>query len=311
MDAITLEQLRAFVAVVEEGSFSAAARRTHRVQSAVSQAMAALEHQLGHALFDRTGRTPTLTARGRVLLVHARRVTAQVEELKAVAHGFDAGLEPGISLVVDALFPVRALTAACRDFLRRFPMVPLRLHTETLNAVAMMVHQGICQLGITGPAANTAGLEASFLTQVHMVPVVAADHPLAAVRGRIRRALLEEHVQVVLSERASGGATASPDQAVVSPLTWRVVDLATKHALLLGGLGWGNLPYHLVARDLAARRLVRIQPAAWAANEHVLSLSVVHRGDLHKGKATSWLLEHLATLCAQVETPTPRRHRGK
>ncbi len=73
IDALTLDQMRIFVAAVDEGSFSAAARKLGRVQSAVSQSIAALEGQLGVALFDRSGKTPRLTPAGVALAKDARR----------------------------------------------------------------------------------------------------------------------------------------------------------------------------------------------------------------------------------------------
>ena len=74
IDALTLDQMRIFVTAVDEGSFSAAARKLGPVQSAVSQSIAALEGHLGVALFDRTGKTPRLTPAGAALAKDARRL---------------------------------------------------------------------------------------------------------------------------------------------------------------------------------------------------------------------------------------------
>jgi DNA-binding transcriptional LysR family regulator len=86
---------------------------------------------------------------------------------------------------------------------------------------------------------------------------------------------------------------------VLSPRTWRIVDLATKHALLAAGLGWGNMPEHMVEQDLRHGRLVRIRPEAWGDEEWTLALSIVHRPDLAPGPATAWLLRRLPELCAR------------
>lgn len=61
LDALSLDQLRTFVTVANEGSFSAAARKLNRVQSAVSDLIAKLEANIGVPLFDRSNRYPTLT----------------------------------------------------------------------------------------------------------------------------------------------------------------------------------------------------------------------------------------------------------
>jgi DNA-binding transcriptional LysR family regulator len=263
----------------------------------VSHAIAALERQLEVTLFDRTARIPQLTDAGRLLLGCARRVLAETEALGRAADGLRGGLEAGVSLSLDAIFPTAALVELCRGFQRAFPAVELRVYTETLSAVSARVRDGSCHLGVVGPAADTSDLERRHIGTVRMVPVVGRNHPLARARRRaIPSARLAEHVQIVLSER--GDAVRAPDQAVLSPRTWRVVDLATKHALLVAGLGWGNLPEHIARADIARGRLVRIRPAAWGEDEHLLSLSIVQRPRAAPGPATRWVIDELASLCA-------------
>src|SRR5690606_11714862 len=92
-DPVTLDQLRALVAVEQERSFSAAARKLQRVQSAVSTAMANLEAQLGVAIFDRSTKVATLTDEGRAVLTSARRVLAEVDALRQLTAGMAEGLE--------------------------------------------------------------------------------------------------------------------------------------------------------------------------------------------------------------------------
>src|ERR1700675_2977098 len=82
LDGVTLDQLRTFIAAVDEGSFSAAGRRLRRAQSVVSQTLANLEAQLGVKLFDRSARYPRLTEEGRSLLADARGVAGNSEEFK-------------------------------------------------------------------------------------------------------------------------------------------------------------------------------------------------------------------------------------
>jgi len=297
---LTLDQLRVFAAVVDEGSFSGAARRLGRVQSAVSHAVASLERQLEVTLFDRTARAPRLTDAGRLLLASARRVLAETEALARAADGLRGGQEPLVSICVDAIFPTAALVELCRAFQRAFPTVELRVYTETLSAVSARVRDGSCHLGVVGPAADTSDLERRHVGTVRMIPVAGRAHPLAALRRRaIPSARLAEHVQIVLSERGPDGAARAPDQAVISSHTWRVVDLATKHALLVAGLGWGNLPEHMARGDLARGRLVKLRPEAWGEDEHLLPLSVVQRPGAAPGPATHWTIERLSSLCAE------------
>lgn len=85
IDGVTLNQLRTFVSVCDEASFSKASRHLQRAQSAISHAVSALEATLGVTLFERNGRKPELTSAGRLLLADARAVIARTEELKTRA----------------------------------------------------------------------------------------------------------------------------------------------------------------------------------------------------------------------------------
>ncbi len=303
LDRLTLDQLRMLVAVDEAGSFSAAARKLGRVQSAVSTAMANLEDELGVQVWDRSRRVATLTALGTAVLAMARRVLGEVDGLRALATGLAAGVEASVSLCVDAIVPLSALVDLCRGFAKELPAVDLRVDVQTMSAVAARVLDGSATLGVASEAGDAPGLERRPLAAIHMVPVVGRAHSLAAVRGRIASARLAEEVQIVLSERVAAG---SPDRGVLSPRTWRVADLHTKRALLVAGLGWGNLPAHLVADDLRAGRLVAIRPAAWADDEHTLHLAAVFRTGASIGPAHRWVLAELERLCTRDASPAVR-----
>lgn len=296
-DPLTLDQLRALVAVVEEGSFSAAARKLRRVQSAVSTAMSNLEDQLGVPIWDRSTRVATLTDQGQAVLAAARRVLLEVDGLKRLTAGMVMGLEASVSLCVDALFPLTALTELCSGFARAFPAVDLRVDTEVMSAVSARVLDGSATIGVVVPPAIPPGLDRKLVAAVQMVPVVGRDHPLAALRGPIATARLAEAVQIVLSERGDRGLA---DQGVLSPRTWRVGDLHTKHALLRANLGWGNLPEHLARADLRSGRLKAIRPEAWSRDEHRLQLSAIYRAGTMFGPAHRWLLTELERLCARA-----------
>ena len=298
LDPVTIDQLRTLIAAVDAGSFSGAARQLRRVQSAVSASMANLEAQLGVAIWDRSSKIAVLTEEGRAVLARARRVVAEMDALRAFTTELTSGLEPRVSICVDALFPVEALVEGCAAFAGAFPGVDLRVDTQALSSVSERVIEGAATLGIVSPLGVRPSLATRALgSTIPMIPVVAAGHPLAAVPGAIPTPRLAEHVQVVLSERQPEGV---PDQAVLSTRTWRVADLPTKRAMLLRGLGWGNLPRHLAAKDVAEGRLVRIRPAAWAEHEHTLSFYAVHRAGEPLGRAHGYLLESLEQHCAAL-----------
>jgi DNA-binding transcriptional LysR family regulator len=80
-----------------------------------------------------------------------------------------------------------------------------------------------------------------------------------------------------------------PDVGVFSARTWRLADLGAKHALLLAGVGWGNMPEPNVEADLAAGRLVRLELPE--ARRGIYSFHAMYRSDQQPGPATFWLAQ--------------------
>ena len=286
----TLDQLRVFLTVVETGSFAAAARRLGRATSVVSYAIANLEAQLGLPLFERDAtRRPVLTVAGRAVLGEARTVAHGIAGLRAKARGLLGGLEAEVNLAVDVLLPTARVVDALKAFQRKFPTVALRLHVEALGAVTQLVLDRTAVLGVSGPlAADIDGLERIDLGTVELIPVARPDHPLAGEAGAVPGAA-REHIQLVLTDRSA--LTRGLDFAVASTRTWRLADLGAKHALLLAGLGWGNMPAPMVAQDIRAGRLVRLALAAGAGT--LYPFHAVYRTETPPGPATAWLLQRL------------------
>lgn len=292
LDPLSLDQMRVFLAVAETGSFSAAARRVRRAQSAVSYAVATLERQLGLALFDRSSRKPVLTAVGQRLQGEIAAIVARSDQLQAEARALAGGLEPELGLVVDTLASRRRLAGWLGAFHDAFPRTAIRLDVETLGGVVAKVLDGQCVLGIATPSVSRhPDLVEYALPSLHMISVAAPFHPLAARRGLIGPETLRGHVQIVLSDRTT--LTAGREWGVLSPSTWRVADLATKHALLLAGVGWGGMPDHMVIEDLAQKRLVRLRVHGLPPEGDPVPLRIVHRRTAPLGPAAQWLLARM------------------
>ena len=202
LDAVTLDQLRTFIAAVDEGSFSAAGRKLRRAQSVVSQTLANLEAQLGLKLFDRSARYPRLTEEGRSLLPDARAVADNIDGFKARAHAMREGLEPELSVAMDVMYPMEGLTRAAAHSRKTYPHTPLRLYVEAMGGVIKLVLDRDCSIGIIGSLPLvTDELQSEPLIELPFVTVVNPSHPLAARRGVIPASVLAKHVQLVLSDR--------------------------------------------------------------------------------------------------------------
>lgn len=286
-EGVTLDHLRVFAAVADAGSFSAAARQIGRVQSAVSQAMASLEDAAGFKIWDRSERAATLTDRGRRLLGEARRVLGEMDRLHDAVRGLRGGKREKLSMCIDALFPPRALVSLMHAMEDAFPGLELRLDTDTLGAVGARVLRREADVGIAGPLAASKAVERVAVGSILLAPACAPSHPLAAEAGPIPTERLRHERQIVLSERDGGD---SPDQAVLSDRTWRVVDLVTKRELIAGGLGWGNLPAPL-------GELTRLEVEAWSEEEHRIPLGLIFPPGLRSRPTVRWLIGNLPRLC--------------
>jgi len=293
LDGFTLDQLRTFIAAVDEGSFSAAGRRLGRAQSAVSQTLAALEDQLGVTLFDRRGRLPVLTEHGRALILEARVAAGGVDLFKARAKSLAGGLEAELWVVVDVMLPIGVLTEAVGAFQARFPTTPLRLYVEALGAVLKPVLDGRCAFGVMGSlpiAPPQVTLER--LLGVPMMMVAAPGHPLAAHPAPIPSDALAQHVQLVLTDRSD--LSAGREFGVMSAKTWRIADLGAKHAFLRAGLGWGSMPLNVVEADIATGALVALRfEDGPGPGGFVMPLSAVYPTDSPPGPAGRWLIDRL------------------
>lgn len=292
LDGVSLDQLRTFIAAVDEGSFSAAARKLNRVQSAVSGWVSALEAQIGVVLFDRTGRFPKLTAEGVLLLADARHIVSGVNTLKARAKLMAAGLEAELSVVVDVFFPTYAVSATVKAFAEKFPFTPLRLFVEGLGAGYQPILDGRCSLGILGALPGVfPSLVSERLGEIPLVVVASKEHPLAQFSGRIPKSELAKYVQLVLTDRSE--LSAGRDYGVMSPATWRLADLSTKYAFLKDSVGWGSMPLHLVEQDIDIGALIVLEVDDMPRSGYPLAMSAVHQAAAPPGPAGRWFIDHL------------------
>ncbi len=151
MKAMELRHLRYFTAIAEAGSVSAAARKLHVSQSAISEQILDLESEIGGPLLDRSGRKVSLTPQGKVFLQEAQKTldAAQraVELTRAALHGDSGTLAIGFFLWGAGGFFPRII----REFRRRRPGI--RLSLLEMHAVEQMpaLEEGRIDIGLTRP----------------------------------------------------------------------------------------------------------------------------------------------------------------
>ncbi|WP_418318312.1 LysR family transcriptional regulator [Piscinibacter sakaiensis] len=172
--------LRYFIAVADTGSLTEASARQHVAASALSRQIAALEAQLGVALFERHPRGMVLTAAGEILLAHARRAEldarAALEDIGAL-QGLRAGL---VRLATSDAFANELVPSLCVDFQRQHQGVGFDVMVMPTAEVPEQVRHGVADIGLCFSRAPHKDIAVLYRQPAPVLALMLPDHPLAA-----------------------------------------------------------------------------------------------------------------------------------
>lgn len=286
----SLDSLQAFVFAADLGSFSAAARRMRKAQSAVSTAIANLEIDTGLQLFDRSTRSPTLTHEGETLLPYARGVLMGNQELMAKATSMTEDLEDRLCLAVEQGLNLTPVLDSLDRFAAEFPTVSLELLSTGPNDTADLLKAGRADLGVMSEQENyPIGFQFRGVGYTKLVPVCGKDHALAAL-DRIAYRDLRQHRQLVYCSQSSNQSRQVG--VIKSAQIWQADDPETIADLVKRGLGWAELPLPVVRQALAAGQLVRMK-YTFQQSDDFEGVDVVWTEKRGLGQAGHWLQAQL------------------
>lgn len=174
----TLSQLKTFIAVVDQGGFTAASRRLGLSQPAVSRTVATLEKELGLPLFMRRRDGLALTEAGAVALTHAREAVRQLTLMRTEVAGLAGDITGTLSLASLPTATATLIAPQLRTFARRHPAVTIRLLEGSKEEILDWLDQGAAEAGVVSMPSK--GLDAAVLGVQEMVAVVPADSRLAS-----------------------------------------------------------------------------------------------------------------------------------
>jgi DNA-binding transcriptional LysR family regulator len=242
----TLDAWEILQTVVQLGGFAPAAKKLNRSQSTISYAVGRLQEQLGVRLFEIQGRKAQLTEAGRVLLADAEAHLAGFHQLEQRAHLMASGGASEVRLSVDSLFPDDRLFAALASFSRDFPHVKPKLRQGTFLSADSEFSLNNAQLCVTGLMSRELFVKP--ILSIRMIAVVRCDHPLLAIRRRLSRPDLMQHMLVTIESAASGSLKQQP-----RPPAQRVISVGTIEsaiAAVRSGLCFGWLPKYRIQPEL-------------------------------------------------------------
>lgn len=254
---MTNEQLKAFLAVAEQGSFRKAAKTIFKTQAAVSASVKTLEDEYGFLLFDRESYRPQLTPAGQAFLHDAKLTVDQFERLGKIGHQLAKGAEPSFNIVISIAFPLPALLKKIKRIQDEFKYTQFRILTESLNGVVERIDDEVADLAF-GPAIGiNAEHERVPVADVTFINVAAPGYITESVESEISTEAIKQYSQIVIrdsslhSDKASFYTTSARE-------SWSINDFNTKKELVLAGLGWGSIPEHLIEKELANGELIPI-----------------------------------------------------
>lgn len=296
---LSFEQLEAFIASADSGSFTSAGKKLGKAQSAISTHVANLEIELGVELFSRRTKIPTLTLSGERLLTESRTMIERREHLLGVARSLEDGIDQRICLAVDELFPRAAFAELLAGFSAEFPFVELQLLSPRMEDVSALVLRGEADLGFMWRQ-ETLAPEIAFHTLgwVRLRMVCASEHPLA--QGPIAWEQLQRHRQLAPTPRGLGSEKL---RLQVAADVWWVESYADILTLAQRGLGWALVPEHLL-NNIAASNMVSPEILFDLSAAIPVPLEMVWRKQAPGKKAASWL-RHEAARLSQLHLGMP------
>ncbi|WP_044874499.1 LysR family transcriptional regulator [Pseudomonas sp. LFM046] len=254
--AFTSESLKVFLAVLDGGSFSAAARKLGRVPSAVSMAISQLEAELDMVLFDRSTRKALPTAAAFALEPQARRVASQLNLLDAHALQLHQGLERRLTLAMAPELQTGAWSRPLATLAREFPTLEIEVRSASQAEAVRMLHEGSVQLALVFERPGIDERETFLEAGSQLLVAVAApgspgadqDHPLAEEQMSNLR-------QIIV---ATGEPTGSDPRVVLSHRVWLTDSYLATLDLVQAGLGWAYLPQPLIQPLIASGALSEV-----------------------------------------------------
>jgi DNA-binding transcriptional LysR family regulator len=178
-----LTDLRVFVAVADEGSVSRGAERIHLAPSSASQRVASLEQALGVTLLERRARGVVPTQAGRVLVDHARRCFAQLEQLHADLAPYAGGLRGHVTLFANNSALASFLPDSLAPFFAAYPLIRITLQERLSTEIVQAVAGGRADVGIVGAENDHPELQSWPYRHDRLVLVASKDDPLVAPKG--------------------------------------------------------------------------------------------------------------------------------
>jgi DNA-binding transcriptional LysR family regulator len=274
---LTIDQLTVLQAIVETGSFRAAAARLNKSQPALSVSIKNLESEYGIEIFDRSTYRPKLTEQGRVILLASKSVLNAVQRMDQIGRELgDLKIETAITVAVDPLIDLNWIELIALECAR--PAAPVRLVlTKTLldGSIKHLVN-GTADLALAPAPTDPSAVEMIPIQEVKLVTSVSKR--LLAEKHQADLDFLSQHPQIFVYENLNDESPPSqlPRALHTEGQKIYVPDHFTKLRMISAGIGWGRISTSELAAD---KTLVAVpEKVSPSAQFKMCAMRAKHRG---------------------------------
>lgn len=287
------DHLKAFITAAETGSFSSAARKLNKAQSAISTAISHLEIECGVDLFDRSTRNPTLTCEGESLLKSAYAVMDSHIDFISRAHAFNRKEESRLCLAIEQNLFIPPVVQLLVRFEQAFPHIELELLDPGENDVPELLRNGRADIGLMLEQEEyPQGFRFRGIGHSRRMPVCSASHPLAKLK-QVNHSDLRHYRQLI--PKSLNPDDTRHNEQVISPNVWFAESPFVIAELLCAGLGWASLHEFVVREELDNGDLI-ILNRTYQQDASLQGIDVVWTEQRALGPGAEWLLENLSDL---------------
>jgi len=258
---LEIRHLKLLTAVAEEESVTAAGKRLHLSQSALSHQLRDAEEKLGTALFLRLGKRMALTAAGTKLVEVARRILKDLKAAELEVLGLNGDTHGVIRLSTECYTCYHWLPPVLSSFHSRFPKVEVRIDMAATHNPAEELLAGNLDVAVMNTPPENKSLHLSLLCEDELLVVMSPQHPLAT-RRRIQPQDLagetiliyppREESTLILKVLEPAGVT--PGRIMEIPLTEAIVEMVAAGVGIAFLACWSVSP-HLESKKIVGRTL--------------------------------------------------------
>ncbi len=291
---ITLHQINAFVAVIEQGSIQAGANHLHKTHPSVITSLKKLETELGFSLFNRSGYRSIPTEQGKAFYQQCLHILNEVSDLKNLSMHLQENKETEISIAIGDITPLKPVLTLLREFTEHNKSTHLNLLFENLEGTTERLFEGKANIIVHHIDKSDIRYDYQDFCKVQIIPVVVNGFLRKSVSPNLKYDDLKKYTQCII--RSTAQHTPSQNHFILKNSPHITVgDQHTKKEIILQKMAWGHMPLFLVENELKSGELLSLEGNYIKSSS--LDIVVARLQNISHGPVTKYLWEKFTNVC--------------